>query len=93
MPPLEDEDAMKEAAARPLLAAVSGSPPDDEPEESVGESPLVAADVEKRLARFAPTELRVDLSGPRDADRRVLGDVPVDVRPIHPWADELTPAG
>jgi hypothetical protein len=63
---------MKYAAASFSIALVlSCAPPQEGPATQVGEEPDVGA----RLARFAPTELRADLSGLEEADRQVLAEL------------------
>jgi len=56
-------------------------PGDAEPASEIA----IAPDVEARLARFAPTEIRADLSSLSDEDRRVLGLVVEASR----WLDPL----
>ena len=67
---------MKSAAVCLSLAAVLACSPSSEgPAGRAGEQPAMAEDMAARLARFAPTELRADLSGLEDADRRVLAEL------------------
>jgi hypothetical protein len=54
---------------------VACSTPTEEPAGLVHEDSATAAGVAARLARFAPTEMRADLSGLEDTDRRVLAEL------------------
>ncbi len=67
-----------------IVAAVSCSPPGEGPDKAAEGEPVVvadvAADVDERLARFAPTELRADLSGLAEENRRVLAELVVAAR-------------
>ncbi len=63
-----------------IAAVVSCSPPDEGTDAAAEKEPTVAADVADRLARFAPTELRADLSGVTEEDRRVLAELVVAAR-------------
>jgi hypothetical protein len=72
---------MKHAAVYLSLAAVVAcSSPVEEPAGQTEEEPAVTADVAARLAQFAPTELRADLSGLSEAGRRVLPELVVAAR-------------
>jgi hypothetical protein len=58
-----------------LVAVVSCSPPVEEPVAQSREVPAVSGDIAARLVRFAPTELRADLSGLAEGERRVLAEL------------------
>ena len=58
-----------------VVAALACAPPVEGPETSIEEELSVAGDVAARLAQFAPTELRADLSGLAADDRRVLAEL------------------
>ena len=63
---------MRRAAASLLIATVAScSPPSESPDQEAAEGLAVA----ERLAKFAPTELRADLSGLADSDRQVLAEL------------------
>ena len=73
--------AIKHAAVSLSLAAVLAcSPPAEEPTSLAEEEPAVAGDMAARLARFAPIEMRADLSGLAAADHQVLADLLVAAR-------------
>ncbi len=55
-----------------VLACAS---PHEGPAEGAAEEPAVAGGIAARLERFAPTELRADLSGLDEADRAVLAEL------------------
>jgi hypothetical protein len=64
------------AAACVLLVAVLGcAPPSGAPSGRTEGEPVMAEDILTRLARFAPTELRADLSDLAEEDRQVLAEL------------------
>ena len=67
---------MKQAAVCVSLIATLGCAPSAEgPAGPTEEDSAVARELAARLARFAPTELRADLSGLNEADRQVLAEL------------------
>jgi hypothetical protein len=64
----------------PLITILACAPTSEGPGEPAGEEPAVAVDIAARLAQFAPTELRADLSDLTDEDRRVLSELVIAAR-------------
>ncbi len=71
---------MRPAVVCLLLATVLSCSPPPEGVGGTDEDPAVAAGMADRLARFAPTELRADLSSLADVDREVLAELVVAAR-------------